>query len=387
MRKTVFALIALAIASISTPASAFFRTTGTGAAATTAASVPRAASVTATQTAEGTVSVAWTVPPTSLPVLHHVRRTADGTTTTVCTTTATSCDDLGVAPGTITYDVVAVYRTWSTTSAPSSPVTVVDHRPTITSFARRMPAATNLGAVAWTVVFSEPVTTPTASNFTLTQSGPTGAGFTSVTGSGTTWILNASTGTGSGTLTPSFTSSAGVTDSTGNPVATPVTGESYVIRPFFPTSLTLANGGTNNRIDAGDTITVSFSTTIEATSLCAAWTVAGDHTSPTATVTVLDGGSANDSLSFALTACPTLHLGSVTLGSTGYVVTGSSTFTASITSTASTNTVTFVLGARSGSAAIGTVGSSPIATFVPDPLLTATSGASATGSISSTGRF
>jgi MSHA biogenesis protein MshQ len=54
-------------------------------------------------------------------------------------------------------------------------------------------------AVAWTVVFSTSVTGVSTGNFGLAPtSGVTGAAITSVAGSGTTWTVNATTGTGTG---------------------------------------------------------------------------------------------------------------------------------------------------------------------------------------------
>ena len=56
-------------------------------------------------------------------------------------------------------------------------------------------------AVAWTVVFSASVTGVDATDFTPVQAGGvTGATITSVTGAGTTWTVNANTGSGTGTL-------------------------------------------------------------------------------------------------------------------------------------------------------------------------------------------
>lgn len=56
-------------------------------------------------------------------------------------------------------------------------------------------------AVAWTVVFSTSVTGVDMTDFVLVQAGGvTGASITSVTGSGTTWTVNANTGSGTGTL-------------------------------------------------------------------------------------------------------------------------------------------------------------------------------------------
>jgi MSHA biogenesis protein MshQ len=56
-------------------------------------------------------------------------------------------------------------------------------------------------AVAWTVTFNASVTGVNTSDFSLVQAGGvTGATITSVTGSGTTWTVNANTGAGGGTL-------------------------------------------------------------------------------------------------------------------------------------------------------------------------------------------
>lgn len=56
-------------------------------------------------------------------------------------------------------------------------------------------------AVAWTVTFSASVTGVDATDFALVPSGGvSGASITGVTGSGTTWVVNANTGSGTGTL-------------------------------------------------------------------------------------------------------------------------------------------------------------------------------------------
>lgn len=387
MRWVVAALTATVVGLITGPVSAFFLTSGTGVATAVAASVPRPTQVTAVQGGEGLVRIAWSVESASLPVSHRVERMSGTTTTVVCTTTARSCDDTGVAPGPHSYRVVSTYRTWSSPSTSSATITVIDHPPTVVSFVRTDPSATNLTTVGWQLSFSEPVTGLGTANFTISSSGLNGATLASVSGAGTSWTVMASTGTGSGTLAVALTSSTGVTDSTGNPLTVPVHGDTYAIRPFFPTSLTLANGGSNNRIDTGDALVVTFSTTIDQSTLCLAWTSSGDHSSASATVTVVDGVAVNDSLTFTLATCPELRLGTVTLGSNGYVAGGSATFTATLTSTASTSMITLVLGARSGTGVTGSVGSAPNAVFVPDARLAATNGAGATGSVVSTGRF
>jgi MSHA biogenesis protein MshQ len=66
-------------------------------------------------------------------------------------------------------------------------------------------------AVAWTVVFNTSVTNVTASNFALVQAGGvSGATITSVSGTGTTWTVNANTGSGAGTLGLNMINVAGI---------------------------------------------------------------------------------------------------------------------------------------------------------------------------------
>lgn len=390
--RTVLATVTMTFALVvgSFPAWAYFTSTGAGAATGVAASVPRPASVVATRTGEGTARVTWTSATSPLAVTDEVRRSNGTSTVTVCSSSNVRiCDDAAVPPGTYTYTVVSRYRTWSMTSAPSAAFTMVDNVSTVLSFTRNAPASTNLAAVTWTVTFSESVSGPTTTNFAVTATGLSGAAITGVNGSGTTWTVTASTGTGSGSLTARLASASGITDSTGNPPTVPVTGETYAIRPFFPIAFTLTNGGSNNRIDAGDSLAITFSTAIDHRTLCGAWSDAGNHTSAATTVTVVDGGAGNDSLTFGLGTCPTLRLGTVALGSRNYVSGGSATFTARLTATASA--ITIVLGARpgtgSGAGSIGNVGGALTAAFTPDALLAGTSGTGAIGIVTSTGRF
>lgn len=90
---------------------------------------------------------------------------------------------------------------------------------------------TTAANVSWTVTFSESVVGVAAGNFALAQAGGlSGAAITSVTGSGTTWTVTASTGTGSGTLGLNLTSAAGITDRAGNALTgAPVTGGVYTV--------------------------------------------------------------------------------------------------------------------------------------------------------------
>jgi hypothetical protein len=77
---------------------------------------------------------------------------------------------------------------------------IVMSAPTVSSISRADASPTSATSVSWTVTFSQSVTGVNAADFTLVQSGVSGASITSVTGTGTTWTVTANTGTGSGTL-------------------------------------------------------------------------------------------------------------------------------------------------------------------------------------------
>lgn len=90
----------------------------------------------------------------------------------------------------------------SATYTMTNAVTVVAPSPTVTSINRTSSNPTaGAAAVSWTVVFDQSVTGVDAGDFTLVQAGGVaGAAITSVSGSGTTWTVTASTGSGVGTL-------------------------------------------------------------------------------------------------------------------------------------------------------------------------------------------
>ena len=87
-------------------------------------------------TGSGTAHVSWTASTTAggrpAPTGYYVRRWSGALPTVAggnCGTPAapvnqTSCDDAGIADGTYTYTVVAVYHSWTAESTHSSPVTV-----------------------------------------------------------------------------------------------------------------------------------------------------------------------------------------------------------------------------------------------------------------------
>jgi hypothetical protein len=106
------------------------------------------------------------------------------------------------------------------------------------AIARVGASPTSAASVDFSVTFSSPVTGLSASNFTLTTSGISGASITGVSGSGTSWTVTASTGSNNGTLRLDMLNSNGVQDGNGNGVTNlPYTsGESYTIDKILPTT-------------------------------------------------------------------------------------------------------------------------------------------------------
>jgi Bacterial Ig domain/Bacterial Ig-like domain (group 3) len=161
------------------------------------------------------------------------------------------------------------------------------------------------------------------------------------------------------------------------------------------TAVQLVDGaGTAGRVQPGDQIVVTYSQTLGVATLCSTWS--GNLTAQSlsaandVTVTLLDGGAANDTVTVASATC-TFHLGTLNLGSTGYVTGGSRTFSGSGSSASTiawdpaTRTLTITLGASGGLGTVGTVASS-IATDTPDAAIknavaTAITGSFATGAL------
>ena len=84
----------------------------------------------------------------------------------------------------------------------------------------------------------------------------------------------------------------------------------------------LDGGGTAGKAEQGDRVVATFSETLRVSTLCSTWS--GDFSDQTlaalgdVTVTLTDGGLANDTLTVTSASC-TFHFGTINLGSTGYV--------------------------------------------------------------------
>lgn len=129
MRHAKLLIVSAALVVFAAPvASAWFTATGTGSAMATSATLA-APSITTATPAAGAVTLAWSqiTPPASGPVTYYVTRDggvpAGDCATASAPTAATSCSDSGLAAGSHSYTVVAVWRSWTATSA-ARPVTI-----------------------------------------------------------------------------------------------------------------------------------------------------------------------------------------------------------------------------------------------------------------------
>ena len=323
--------------------------TGTGTAGTMAAPT----GLTLTKPVATTVRVGWTAstaPGGGAVDGYYVTRLAGSTPAAACATSATkltaatTCDDTGLAGGTYTYTVTAVYRTWTAVSAASSSITVTagDAPPTVVGIVRAGGAAaassTN-GTRQWTVTFTESVTGVTAGDFALAASGLGGTPtVTDVSGSGATWTVTASTGSGSGTLGLNLVDDDSIADAAGNKLGGAgtgngnATGATYSLNRIIA-SVALVNGtGTAGTIDSNDQIVIRFSRAMNPNTICGSWTQAGSTlvdansaTGGTKVTVALDGsgfggGSGNDTLTLTSSNCVgSLRFGTINLASPGYV--------------------------------------------------------------------
>jgi hypothetical protein len=147
----------------------------------------------------------------------------------------------GLGAGSHTFRVRAVAS--SGTSGATSYTWVIDRTaPRVSSATRLDPTPTNLASVRWNVVFTEPVTGVAKSNFAVLSLGLTGSvSVTGVTGSGTTYTVTASTGTGTplgtGLLQLAVSSAGAVKDLAGNSLAgLPVLGQTYTLDKIGPST-------------------------------------------------------------------------------------------------------------------------------------------------------
>jgi hypothetical protein len=209
--------------------------------------------------------------------------------------------------------------------------------PTVSSINLVGSTPTNATSVQWTVTFGESVTGVDSTDFTLPTTGAvSGAAITNVSGSGATYTVTASTGTGDGTLGLNLADNDSITDALGNPLGGPgagngnFTGQTYTVDKTVPApaSVVAADAKKLGQIDAGngsnhDTLTFTYSEAVNPASV----------TTGSVNVTFTDGGASNND------TITVPGIGTVDLGSKSWL-TATSTKTESLSLSGSVVTLT-----------------------------------------------
>ncbi|MDQ0029207.1 OmpL47-type beta-barrel domain-containing protein [Arthrobacter bambusae] len=153
------------------------------------------------------------------------------------------------------------------------------------------------------------------------------------------------------------------TDVAGNPSDSQT--QTVTIDTTAPTvsAVTMANGGTAKTADKGDTLSIVFSTDMDAHTLCSAW----NSTSATQSVAGTASISTGNVLTFFSPSCTAPAFGSVSLNAPYNTGTAARTFAATMAWTQSTGTlvITFNTDGSGGAAGTGLSPATPVYTPAP----------------------
>lgn len=297
-RRRCFAplLAALLIASAAV-VWAYWTSPGAGTAAASTASLS-AATISVPGSATNSVTVTWdqqaSLQPSSSAnsaITYVVQRrlgalsyaaVASGGCAGALTYGTSSCADVPPATGSYSYRVVASFHTWTATSGDSGSTSFLldTTAPTASSISRAASSPTNASSVDWTVTFSEAVTGVGSGDFALARAGGlTGGAITGVTGSGTTYTVSATSGSGDGTLGLNLVDDDSIVDVAVNALGGAGTGngslsgQTYTLdrTPPARASMSMLDTNANGKIDR---VTVTFDETLASSTATAPWTLA-----------------------------------------------------------------------------------------------------------------
>jgi MSHA biogenesis protein MshQ len=138
--------------------------------------------------------------------------------------------------------------------------------PTVTSIVRADLSPTSTLSVSWNVTFSEAVTGVNAADFSLVHGGGLSSGsIMSVTGSGTNWVVQASTGFGTGTLGLNLVDDDTILDASGNRLGGTGTGNGNFVGQIY--EITRAPCPPPSNLPTGVTVTCQCDNFTAATGL------------------------------------------------------------------------------------------------------------------------
>jgi len=197
---------------------AYWSSQGAGTATASAATFNPPTNVTASSTpGSGSVAVGWSAASLSTggaPSGYYVTRIGNAGSAPACASgpgtllTSTLCTDTQVADGSYSYQVTAVYHSWTAVSDPSGSVSVTNTRPSVTVEQAGVQGDPARGLpISFTATFSEAVADFTGSAVTIGGTAP-GTPSVTVTGGGTSYTIAVSGLTGSGTVTAAIAANA-----------------------------------------------------------------------------------------------------------------------------------------------------------------------------------
>jgi large repetitive protein len=149
-----------------------------------------------------------------------------------------------LAEGSYSFQVKALDNKGNASSASSYSWVVDRTAPTVSSINRAASNPSNAASLSWTLTFSESVKNVATTNFALAATGLGGTpAITGLSGTGATYTITASTGSGSGSLGLDLTSKGTISDLAGNALGgtVPVTGQAYTIDRTPPPAPSIVN--------------------------------------------------------------------------------------------------------------------------------------------------
>lgn len=384
--RRVGAFVVAAVLAVMTVgvASASWTPTGTGSASAIAQSVPDA-NQPSVSVSSLTVTVSWsatTISGTAASSYTVWRTDSAGNNPVVppsgtCSTnvSGTSCTETNTPSGSWKYQIAANFGLWQGQPSPLSSSASV----------------------------SGPSVTLTSSSFTSLPATITGTVTNFPNSTGLSYKLDSATGTAL-TGTPTTMSGSSISISVTLPVGTTNgTHSLYVVGSNGQTTaasftvsvsaggitLAIANktGGTAGKPEAGDTVTVTYGSQLNVSTICSTWSGNASNQSLTnATVTIANNGSSSgkDDLRITSSTC-TLQFGTISLGTTSFVSSNVTFANSTIAWTAATNKITITLGTVSGT--VSTRNSTYTATYTPNSALRNSSGATISGTATYTAKL
>ncbi|WP_293786701.1 Ig-like domain-containing protein [uncultured Pedobacter sp.] len=163
---------------------------------------------------------------------------------------ATTFHNLVPSPNTATRTVSFTVNDGNADSNTATKSVTVINEAAVSSIVRSSLSPTNASTVPFQVTFDKPVSGITASNFSLTTTGISGASVSSVSGSGNTYTVVVNTGTGDGTIRLDLANATGLSRSVSNAPYT--SGQTYTITKSFAAAPTLCIQSAGSASGNGD---------------------------------------------------------------------------------------------------------------------------------------